>query len=56
MRFKGAAPAAFAVHFAKSPANRKALIQHVYAGPYHAEVHDVRPSKVATALLARVFR
>lgn len=46
----------FAVHFAESPANRKALIQHVYAGPYHAEVHDVRPSRVATALLARVFR
>jgi len=45
----------FAVRFLESPEMRKKLIQHVYAGPYNAEVHDVRPSKVATALLERVF-
>ena len=35
---------------------RKALIRHVYAGPYHAEVEHVRPAKVAGALLGRIFR
>lgn len=45
----------FAVRFAENPELRKRLIQHVYAGPYNAEVNDVRPSKVASALLSRVF-
>ena len=45
----------FAVRFLENPEVRKKLIQHVYAGPYNAEVRDVRAAKVATALLGRVF-
>ena len=46
----------FGVRFAECPEARKALIRHVYAGPYHAEVEHVRPAKVAGALLGRIFR
>jgi cellulose synthase (UDP-forming) len=46
----------FAISFAQSPETRAALIRHVYAGPYHAGVEDVRPTKVATALLSRILR
>jgi cellulose synthase (UDP-forming) len=46
----------FALSFAQSPEIRAALIRHVYTGPYHAGVEDVRPTKVATALLSRILR
>jgi hypothetical protein len=46
----------FGLWFTETPAARAALIRHVYAGPYHAGIEDVRPIEVATALFNRVFR
>lgn len=46
----------FGLRFAETPEARAALIRHVYAGPYHAGIEDVRPIEVATALFNRVFR
>jgi hypothetical protein len=48
--------ASFGLRFAQSAEAHAALIRHVYAGSYHAGVDDVRPTKVAGALLRRVFR
>ncbi len=46
----------FALRFAETAEARTALIRHIYAGPYHASVGQVRPTKVAAAVLDRVFR
>ncbi|MEM8643792.1 MAG: glycosyltransferase, partial [Pseudomonadota bacterium] len=35
----------FAIRFVQSPASRKALIQHIYAGDYNADIKDVRPTR-----------
>lgn len=46
----------FGLRFVQSADAHASLIRHVYAGSYHAGVADVRPAKVAGALLRRVFR
>ena len=46
----------FGVRFADTPEARKAVIQHVYVGPYSADVKTVSPTKVAGALMERMFR
>ena len=45
----------FGIQFIRGPEARKALIQDVYAGPYDADIKDVRPNRVAKALLSRMF-
>lgn len=48
--------ASFGLRFAQSAKAHAALIRHVYAGPFHAGVDDIRLTKVAGALIRRVFR
>ena len=45
----------FGIQFVRGPEARKALIQDVYAGPYDADIKNVRPNRVAKALLSRMF-
>jgi cellulose synthase (UDP-forming) len=48
--------AGFAVHFAPSQEMRASLVRHVYGGRYGGTVPDVSASKVAGAVINRVFR
>jgi cellulose synthase (UDP-forming) len=46
----------FAVQFAPSKEMHAQLVRHVYGGRYGGKSHDIVPSKVASAILTRVFR
>ena len=48
--------ASFAVHFAPSQEMRASLVRHVYGGRYGGTVSEVSASKVAGAVINRVFR
>jgi hypothetical protein len=48
--------AGFAVQFAPSQEMHASLVRHIYGGRYGGTVPDIRPGKVAGAILGRVFR
>ena len=45
----------FGIKFLQSPEARRSLIQHIYTGPYNAEIEDVHPTQVAKAIAKRVL-
>ena len=48
--------AGFAVHFAPSQEMHASLVRHIYGGRYGGNLPDIKPGKVAGAVLSRVFR